>query len=158
MISNNVVFWHVHPPFKLINSKLCSVSRLRVIEYSSNLQRLWSDWEYAQAGLNLCWSHIVGNLVSRLISFLENYSFHQFKLKLGGWYDHKELYFTKKWHTYAICVYKINSRFCVCLLCCLHPKSTAMVMAGRSLHLTTLFPGQAWTRDSTSNSCTSFRL
>ena len=27
----------------------------------------------------------------------------------------------------------------------LRPKSTAMVMAGRSVHLTTLFPGQAWT-------------
>ena len=25
----------------------------------------------------------------------------------------------------------------------LHPKSTAMVMAGRSVHLITLFPGQA---------------
>ena len=33
-----------------------------------------------------------------------------------------------------------------CLFVCfiaLRPKSTAMVMAGRSLHLTTLFPGQA---------------
>ena len=29
-----------------------------------------------------------------------------------------------------------------CLLV-LRPKSTAMVMAGRSVHLTTLFPGQA---------------
>ena len=27
----------------------------------------------------------------------------------------------------------------------LRPKSTAMVMAGRSVHLTTLFPGQALT-------------
>ena len=27
----------------------------------------------------------------------------------------------------------------------LRPKSTAMVIAGRSVHLTTLFPGQAWT-------------
>ena len=27
----------------------------------------------------------------------------------------------------------------------LRPKSTAMVMAGQSVHLTTLFPGQAWT-------------
>ena len=27
----------------------------------------------------------------------------------------------------------------------LSPKSTAMVMVGRSVHLTTLFPGQAWT-------------
>ena len=35
----------------------------------------------------------------------------------------------------------------VCFVCfvALHPKSTAMVMAGRSVHLTTLFPGQAWT-------------
>ena len=27
----------------------------------------------------------------------------------------------------------------------LRPKSTAMVIAGRPVHLTTLFPGQAWT-------------
>ena len=32
----------------------------------------------------------------------------------------------------------------VCLLfVALRPKSTAMVIAGRSVHLTTLFPGQA---------------
>ena len=34
----------------------------------------------------------------------------------------------------------------ICLFICfvaLHPKSTTMVMAGRSVHLTTLFPGQA---------------
>ena len=34
----------------------------------------------------------------------------------------------------------------VCLFVCfvaLRPKSTAMVMAGRSVHLATLFPGQA---------------
>ena len=31
----------------------------------------------------------------------------------------------------------------VCLFVALRPKSTAMVMAGRSVHLTTLFPGQA---------------
>ena len=34
----------------------------------------------------------------------------------------------------------------ICLFVCfiaLHPKSTAMVIAGRSVHLTTLFPGQA---------------
>ena len=32
-----------------------------------------------------------------------------------------------------------------CLFCfvALRPKSTAMVIAGRSVHLTTLFPGQA---------------
>ena len=36
----------------------------------------------------------------------------------------------------------------VCLFVCLfalRPKSTAMVIAGRSVHLTTLFPGQACT-------------
>ena len=48
----------VQPPFKLRNSKSCSVSSLTVIEYSSGLQRLWSDWAYAQAHLRLCWSHI----------------------------------------------------------------------------------------------------
>ena len=33
----------------------------------------------------------------------------------------------------------------VCFVCfvTLRPKSTAMVIAGRSVHLTTLFPGQA---------------
>ena len=34
----------------------------------------------------------------------------------------------------------------LCLFVCfvaLRPKSTAMVMVGRSVHLTTLFPGQA---------------
>ena len=31
----------------------------------------------------------------------------------------------------------------VCLFVALCPKSTAMVIAGRSVHLTTLFPGQA---------------
>ena len=31
----------------------------------------------------------------------------------------------------------------VCFVVALRPKSTAMVMAGRSIHLTTLFPGQA---------------
>ena len=37
----------------------------------------------------------------------------------------------------------VNGLF-VCFVA-LHPKSTAMVMAGRSVHLTTLFPGQALT-------------
>ena len=48
----------VQPPFKLRNSKLCSVSSLTVIDYSSLKQRLWSDCAYAQADLGLCWSHI----------------------------------------------------------------------------------------------------
>ena len=48
----------VQSPLKLRNSKCCSVSRLIVIEYESDLQRLWSDCAYAQADLSLCWSHI----------------------------------------------------------------------------------------------------
>ena len=48
----------VQPPFKLTNSKWCSVSSLTVIEYSSHKQWLWSDCAYAQAGLSLCSSHI----------------------------------------------------------------------------------------------------
>ena len=35
-----------------------------------------------------------------------------------------------------------NTVLFVCFIA-LRPKSTAMVMAGRSVHLTTLFPGQA---------------
>ena len=48
----------LQPPFKLRNSKWCSVSSFSIIEYSSDQQRLWSDCAYAQAGLRLCWSHI----------------------------------------------------------------------------------------------------
>ena len=34
---------------------------------------------------------------------------------------------------------------CLFVFIALRPKSTAMVIAGRSVHLTTLFPGQALT-------------
>ena len=47
----------VQPPFKLRNSKYCSVSSLTLIKYSSDRQRLWSDCAYAQADLRLYWSH-----------------------------------------------------------------------------------------------------
>ena len=36
-----------------------------------------------------------------------------------------------------------HSRFCLLVFVALRPKSTAMVIAGWSVHLTTLFPGQA---------------
>ena len=65
MISNNVCILicvdsdkHLKPPFKLRNSNCCSDSSLTLIEHSSDLQRLWSDCAYVQAGLRLCWSHI----------------------------------------------------------------------------------------------------
>ena len=48
----------VQPPFKLRNSKLCSVSSLTLIEFLNDKQRLWSDCTYVQADLRLCWSHI----------------------------------------------------------------------------------------------------
>ena len=58
VISNNVDSDEpVQPHFKLRISKWCSVSSLTVIEYSSNKQRLWSDYAYAQADLRFCWSH-----------------------------------------------------------------------------------------------------
>ena len=44
----------LQPPFKPRNSNYCSVSSLTIIEYSSDLQRLWSDCAYAQADLRLC--------------------------------------------------------------------------------------------------------
>ena len=48
----------VQPPVNLRNSKWCSVSSLTVIEYSSDLQWLWSNCAYVQAGLSLCLLHI----------------------------------------------------------------------------------------------------
>ena len=48
----------VQPPFRRRNSKWCLVSSLTIMEYSSDLQRLWSDCAYAQADLRLCWSRI----------------------------------------------------------------------------------------------------
>ena len=49
-----------------------------------------------------------------------------------------------------------NAHF-VCFVA-LHPKSTAMVMAGRSVHLTTLFPGIGLNKQLTSTSCRYFCL
>ena len=49
----------------------------------------------------------------------------------------------------------------VCLFVCfvaLRPKSTAMVIAGRSVHLTTLFSWAGLNKRLISNSCTYFRL
>ena len=44
-----------------------------------------------------------------------------------------------------VLIYLITQTYCVCLFVfvALRPMSTAMVIAGRSVHLTTLFPGQA---------------
>ena len=49
----------------------------------------------------------------------------------------------------------------ICLFVCfvaLRPKSTAMVMVGRSVHLTTRFSWASLIRQLTSTSCTYFRL
>ena len=43
-------------------------------------------------------------------------------------------------------ILQMTQRDCECLFACivaLRPKATAMVIAGRSVQLTTLFPGQA---------------
>ena len=72
----------VQPPFKLRNSKWCSVSSYTVIEYSSNWQRLWSDCVYAQR--RLIWGfagrtyHIVRNLIHCLIcaTLLPKFSYY----------------------------------------------------------------------------------
>ena len=56
----------VQPSFKLRNYKWCLFSGLRVIAYSSDQQRHWSDCAYAQSGLSLCWSHILHCWISHL--------------------------------------------------------------------------------------------
>ena len=62
----------LQPPFKLRNSKWCSVSNLTIIECSSDVQRLWSDCAYAQADLRLCWSHIPNCWKSHVLAQLSN--------------------------------------------------------------------------------------
>ena len=44
---------------------------------------------------------------------------------------------------FIVCERKNNLSVCLFVFGALRPKSTAMVIAGRSVHLTTLFPGQA---------------
>ena len=56
--------------FKLRDSKWCSVSGWKLIEYSSGKQRLWPDCAYAQADLSLCWSHIPHCLKSHVMAQL----------------------------------------------------------------------------------------
>ena len=53
---------------------------------------------------------------------------------------HSIQHFIVNWS--AVLAYVILWKIFVCFVA-LRPKSTAMVMAGRSVHLTTLFPGQA---------------
>ena len=48
-----------------------------------------------------------------------------------------------KANTRLKCILKICNFLLFVFVVALRPKSTAMVMAGRSVHLTTLFPGQA---------------
>ena len=55
-------------------------------------------------------------------------------------------YFFNFLSTFSNHFYNIGQQMMIILFVCfvaLRPKSTAMVMAGRSVHLTTLFPGQA---------------
>ena len=46
-----------------------------------------------------------------------------------------------RYHIRMVSLQYVRSCLCVCFVA-LHPKSTAMVMVGRSVHLTTLFPEQ----------------
>ena len=49
--------------------------------------------------------------------------------------------FTRGMENYMYWLYHVS--VCLFVFVALHPMSTAMVIAGRSVHLTTLFPGQA---------------
>ena len=56
-------------------------------------------------------------------------------------------------------IYHANKCVCVCVCVCfvaLRPKSTAMVIAGRSVHLTTLFSWASLNKQLTSNRAHTF--
>ena len=48
-----------------------------------------------------------------------------------------------KAQTYDLQFAALSGNSFVCLFCCFTSQSTALVMGGRSIQLTTLFPGQA---------------
>ena len=54
----------------------------------------------------------------------------------------RDLYLNCSGHYLLFIWFNALNAFFVCFVA-LSPKSTAMVMAGRSVHLTTLFPGKA---------------
>ena len=54
-----------------------------------------------------------------------------------------KLPFVIKIFVLSIFEWPLSGRFCLFVFVALRPMSTAMVIAGRSVHLTTLFPGQA---------------
>ena len=60
--------------------------------------------------------------------------------KFGNGYQISKKYRQKMAHQVAWCFVKHDNLF---VFDALRPKSTAMVIAGRSVYLTTLFPGQA---------------
>ena len=58
---------------------------------------------------------------------------------VGLWGQGVKQFFFKHGHV----ANQIDGNFVAVVFVALHPMSTAMVIAGRSVHLTTLFPGQA---------------
>ena len=70
-----------------------------------------------------------------------NVSLHAIQPSLLVWHSLRHIFLFR-----TVNVKAFFSSLCdlfVCLFVALRPKSTAMVFAGRSVHLTTLFPGQA---------------
>ena len=74
----------VQPALNLRNSKCYSVSNLTVIEYSSDKHRPWSDCEYAQPDLSLCWLHIPHGTTSHVAAhlFMHNTKYNKVRLRL----------------------------------------------------------------------------
>ena len=116
---------------------------------------------YAQAGLSLCWSqyHIVGNLISRLISacskFCASRNFSAGSKFRGGRNFCASSKFCAGSNIFASKNFCASSKFCagsnfcasrnICVLFVLLlyvPKSTTLAMARRSVHLITSFLGK----------------
>ena len=121
----------------------------------------------ARLRLNLSKCHIVGNHMSRLIATAFQPSHARIKKVLpegvqhwrfSSWWDGEKIEMPLKvghhrpasetplkWRFAGVPIVALHWMLVVVGFVALRPKSTAMVIAGRSVHLTTLFPGQAWT-------------
>ena len=102
----------VHPTVKLNNTKWSLVSRWTVLEYLRDLQWLWSDCAYAQAGLSLCWSHIPHCWKSQVTAHMQK------RIWVLIWTRNMGLFYPSNKDFLIKCVHNVSGKaiFLICLV------------------------------------------
>ena len=99
-------------------------------------------WLFPDTNLNFPDITVLAEKLGFIQTFVYSYSLQHFVSILSDYFELCKVFI----QAFQQRNLQIVTWLYVCLFCfvALRPKSTAMVMAGRSVHLTTLFPGQAW--------------